>query len=259
MAKVYLAVHRPSDQRVALKVLRKRLRQWPRHVEQFVQEAAVAARLRHPGIVPAHGLGRLPDGNFFLVFDWIDGIDLEKRRRDATISARQAAEIVAAVADAIDHAHQQGVIHRDLKPANVLIDSAGNVFLTDFGFAWLAAGTEPFERSIAGTAGFMAPEQIDRSLGPIGPHTDVYGLGALLHALVCNGAAPPAYRSGTALGLSTPSSSHQPAGGPDAEIAARLCPIWDHCLTQDWRTRPDTAAAVAAALRAVLQLAPMDN
>ncbi len=89
MSKVYAASHRASGARVAVKVLRKRFRDRRHLVEHFVQEAAIVARLGHPGIVPVHGLGRMPDGNFFLVFDHVDGVDLEQLRRHEPLLAKR--------------------------------------------------------------------------------------------------------------------------------------------------------------------------
>ena len=175
MSKVYAATHRATGKRVAIKVLRKRLRSRPHLVERFLQEAQLVARFHHPNIVAVHGLGRLPDDNFFMVLDLIDGPDLAKLCQPAPLPVIQAVQIVATVADAIQHAHEHGVIHRDLKPGNVLVDSQGHVFDTDFGFAWFDGDSD--QQAIVGTTGFMAPEQLDRTLGPIGPHTDVYGLG----------------------------------------------------------------------------------
>lgn len=201
VCKVYAAEHRATKQPVAVKVFRKRLRNRPSLVARFVNEAQIVARLNHPRIVRVHGIGRLPDDGYFMVMDFIEGGDLAALAARQPISAAQAAAIVADVADAIQHAHDRGVIHRDLKPGNVLIDRSGKIYVTDFGFAStndIVAGSELADghnEAIVGTVGFMAPEQIDSTLGPIGPHTDVYGLGALLFALL-EGRPPQA---GTAL------------------------------------------------------------
>jgi serine/threonine protein kinase len=227
MSKVYVATHRPTGRRVAVKVLRKRLRDRPHLVELFLREAQIVARFSHPNIVPVHGLGRLPDGGYFLVMDFIDGCDLAQLARRETITSQRAASIVATVADAIAHAHEHGVIHRDLKPGNVLIDQTGKIFVTDFGFAQLHTG-ESTSHAIVGTVGFMAPEQVDPTLGPIGPHTDVYGLGALLRVLLAENAPQ--------------------------ELGA----ICEKCLADDWQHRYATARQVADALREWLASQPAD-
>ena len=249
MSKVYAATHRASGSRVAIKVLRKRLRSRPHLVERFVHEAELVARFSHPNIVAVHGLGRLPDGNYFMVLDFIDAVDLAKLCRSEQLSADRAARIVADVADAIQHAHDHGVIHRDLKPGNALLDRRGKVFVTDFGFAWFDGEADRLDRSIVGTAGFMAPEQIDRSLGKIGPATDVYGLGALLFML-CSGHPP---HEGQSISEITdrgarPITELPPVILPGS-VPAALRSTCQRALAPDWQLRFSTAAEVAAALR----------
>jgi RNA polymerase sigma factor (sigma-70 family) len=250
MAKVYIATQKGTDRRVAIKVLRKRLRSRLHLVERFLREAELVARFDHPNIVRVQGLGRLPDGNYFMVLDFVDGSDLASLLRSESLSVRRAAEIVTTVADAIQHAHEHGVIHRDLKPGNVLLDRNAQVFVTDFGFAWFDSEIDREDHSIVGTAGFMAPEQIDVSLGPTGPHTDVYGLGALLFMLCCG--RPPHVGNSV-------SEILEPVAKPDRQ--ARHCEIdrsmpdalghiCERCLAHEWQHRFSSASDVAFALRA---------
>ena len=208
------------------------------------------ARFNHPNIVRVHGLGRLPDGNCFMVMDFVEGLDLATLCSQEALSAVRAAQVVATVADAIQHAHEHGVIHRDLKPGNVLLDRDGRVFVTDFGFAWFDGELDREDRSIVGTAGFMAPEQIDRSLGPIGPHTDVYGLGALLYMLSC-GRPPSVGDTGSEiLDRIAPSERKPSLGETDRVLPVGVETICDRCLARAWQDRFATAADVALALRA---------
>ncbi|HEY1784675.1 MAG TPA: sigma-70 family RNA polymerase sigma factor [Pirellulales bacterium] len=249
MAKVYTATHRATGRRVAIKVLRKRLTSRPRLVDRFVNEAGLVARFQHPNIVPVHGLGRLPDGGYFMVMDLVDGNDLTKLCIAGLVPAAEAVPIVAAVADAVQHAHEHGVIHRDLKPGNVLVDRAGHVFVTDFGFAWTGADSDGGAESIVGTAGFMAPEQIDRTLGEIGPATDIYGLGALLMMLCCG---HPPHRGGSAseiIDRVVQSPDDLPPTAGSASVPHSVRAIWQRCLARDWRQRFRSAADVAVALR----------
>src|SRR5262249_40768306 len=148
---------------------------------RFLEEAEFLARLRHPGIVTVHGLGHLPDGGHFLVMDLIEGSDLAREMSTGPVPVVQALRWVSEAADAIEHAHQQGVIHCDLKPSNLLLDRAGHIHVTDFGLGRSLSGDR---QSVGGTAGFMAPEQVDATWGPISPRTDVHGLGAVLYALL---------------------------------------------------------------------------
>ena len=157
------------------------------------------------------------------------------------------------MAEAIEHAHRQGVIHCDLKPSNVLLDAQGRVAVTDFGFARVCA-TSVEQRSfddrqyIAGTAGYMAPEQIDASFGAIGPRTDVYGLGGILYSLL---ACRPPYAGATADAILAKviSESEPPRLLCElrADASAALSEICARCLAKRPEDRYVDARAVADA------------
>jgi DNA-directed RNA polymerase specialized sigma24 family protein/tRNA A-37 threonylcarbamoyl transferase component Bud32 len=215
MGKVYRATWRGSDGPVAVKLLRKPLRGHETAVARFREEAALLARLRHPGLVAVHGLGLLPDGGHFLVMDLVEGSDLARQPRPPVAVALRW---VAEAADALAYAHGMGVVHCDLKPSNLLLGGDGRVRVSDFGLARsLAGGDAP----CGGTAGFMTPEQADPR-GKVSPRTDVYGLGAVLRALLPE--QPP-------------------------EVAA-LC---RRCLAPDPAARFASAEELASALRALCQ------
>jgi serine/threonine protein kinase len=253
-SKVYVATHRVSGQVVAVKVLRKRLRSRPHLVERFLREAQVVAGLRHSGIVPIHGMGRFPDGNFFLVLDLIDGGDLTHLLKSGPISWTRAAQIVVEVARALQHVHQHGVIHRDLKPQNVLIDSRGQVFVSDFGFAWQNDDAVGEEHAIVGTAGFMAPEQIEPGLGPVGPHTDVFGLGALLWML-CTGKPFGEQAGELASEIEIPSAHHSSnVRAVDAKLPDAIATICERCMHRDYQLRPQSAAQLADLLTSAAKI-----
>jgi serine/threonine protein kinase/TPR repeat protein len=211
MGIVVRARHEALGRLVALKLLRM-VGADDEARARFLLEARTAARLRHPGIVQVHDVVTDPQGRSYLVMDLVEGRSLraivDERGR---LPAAEAALLVAQVSEAVEHAHAQGVVHRDLKPHNVLIDArTRQPLLTDFGLAKVVAGPEASSDSstrshprpgeagtprpaspeaagltrsdvVLGTPRYMAPEQIDPSRGRIGPPTDVYGLGGILH------------------------------------------------------------------------------
>lgn len=182
--KVYVAKAKGFEKNVAVKFLRKSFWRNGAAVEQLLLEAEFVARVRHEGIVPIYGAGVARGGGPFLLMELIDGSDLAEVKRARQIPATDAVNWVAQACRAIAYAHMQGIVHCDLKPSNLLLDSHGRVRVTDFG---LARRYDDHAGMSGGTAGFMAPEQLSSGLGPIGPATDVYGLGAVLAALLSPG------------------------------------------------------------------------
>ncbi|MFO0887925.1 MAG: WD40 repeat domain-containing serine/threonine protein kinase [Isosphaeraceae bacterium] len=172
------------DRAVALKLPRAGNVGLASEKERFLREARAAAQLRHPGIVPVHEVGE-HDGQAYLVSELVVGENLAEWLTSKSPTFRQAAGWVAAVADALDHAHQQGVTHRDIKPSNVLLDASGEPHVTDFGLAKRAAGeaTITADGHLLGTPAFMAPEQIERPHAVDG-RADVYALGVMLYQLL---------------------------------------------------------------------------
>lgn len=182
MGKVFRAREKRTGRTVAIKTLHKSRQTDERAIALFVQEAQVLARLRHPGIVGTHGLGRFPGGGYFLALDFIAGRDLQTRLAGGPVPLNEALRIASEVAAAVQYAHEQGVVHCDLKPGNVLLDQQGHVFVTDFGFAYLVAdAAATARRLLGGTTGYVASEVLRGS--PPTPAADVYALGSLLWAL----------------------------------------------------------------------------
>jgi eukaryotic-like serine/threonine-protein kinase len=184
MGKVFRARDKKTGTKVAIKALHKSRQNDKRAISQFVQEANVMAALRHPNIVGVHGLGRFPTGGYFIVMDFIEGGDLQNKLRSGPLPVGEAIRIAKQIASAIGHAHEHGVVHCDLKPGNVLLDRNGQASVSDFGFAFLVAGTSPVAKNaIGGTAGYISPEVLYHYSAPT-PAADIYGLGVLLWEMV---------------------------------------------------------------------------
>jgi len=154
-------------------------------VKRFYTEAEAAANLDHPGIVPIFEVGQ-HEGQHYFSMGFVEGQSLSQRLADGPLPPRQAAELIGRVSEAIEYAHQRGVIHRDLKPANILLDQNGNPRVTDFGLAKKVKGDSGLTGSgqIMGTPSYMPPEQAGGPRGEVGPPADVYALGATLYALL---------------------------------------------------------------------------
>jgi RNA polymerase sigma factor (sigma-70 family) len=183
-AKVYRAWQNSASRQVAVKMLRKSRWNVASALERFLEEARVVAALQHPGIVKLHGAGYTPGGGLFISMEFIEGCNLEEAMQRQRPTTKQAVAWIAEVAAALDVAHQHGVIHCDLKPSNLFREEAtGRIVLGDFGVATSLAAPSG-SKQWAGTLGFMAPEQLDSAFGDVGPATDIFGLGLVLHYLI---------------------------------------------------------------------------
>lgn len=154
------------------------------------REAKASAELNHPNLVRVHEVGEV-DGMPYIVSDFVPGITLKEWIADQLIAPRDAAEMVAKLADAIQHAHERGVIHRDLKPENILVTSEGEPHITDFGLARRDSSdaTATLNGLALGTPAYMSPEQASGESSKVDHRSDIYSLGAILYELL-GGAAP---------------------------------------------------------------------
>lgn len=181
MGVVYEAEDRELERRVAIKVLATELAT-PAAAERMRREARVIARLEHPGIVPLHEAGALPDGRIYYAMKLVRGRRLDDLAREERRGTTELLRIFLRVCEAVALAHARGVVHCDLKPENVMAGEFGEVLVMDWGVARALANDDDAERVIAGTRGFMAPEQ-ERGES-VDATADVYALGAMLRALV---------------------------------------------------------------------------
>ncbi len=185
MGIVYRARQRSLDRVVALKVLWPELASETAFADRFTREARAMARLDHPHIVRVFEFGER-NGLYFLVMEYVDGVNLRELMDGGEFEPRQALSIVPQVCDALQYAHDQGVVHRDIKPANVLIDKAGRVRIADFGLAKLVEGedvTLTRAGQVMGTLHYMAPEQY-RTPDDVDHRADIYSLGVVFYEML---------------------------------------------------------------------------
>ena len=178
MGVVYKARQKSLNRTVAIKILAPEREHDARFAARFAREAELLARLSHPHIVTIHDFGQA-DGLFYIVMEFVDGVNLRDLLREGKVGPRQALAIVPPVCEALQYAHDHGVVHRDIKPENLLLDREGRVKIADFGIASLVGA----EGESAGTPPYMAPEQ--GGARPAADHrADIYALGVVLYEML---------------------------------------------------------------------------
>jgi serine/threonine-protein kinase len=221
-------------------------------LQRFFAEASATARLEHPNIVPVYEVGEI-DGRPFFSMQLVEGDTLAQLVTDGPLPAREAAEVVAAIARAIGVAHKHGVLHRDLKPSNILISDDGTPLVTDFGLAKQSGSETDLTRSgmLLGTPAYMSPEQAGGRRNLVGPASDVYSLGCILY-FALTGRSPFVAESPMELVMlvieqdPTPPRVLRPSLDRDLEM------IVIRCLQKPIDLRYDSADALAADLEAYL-------
>lgn len=222
MGTVWLAEDSVLHRTVALKVLSAETSSADL-AARLIQEAVILARLEHPGIVPVHDAGTLPDGRTFYCMKYVEGQTLDQHI--ARLDVRQRLQLLQRIAEPLAFAHSRGIIHRDLKPGNVMVGAFGEVLIMDWGLAKVMSAAEksliadtdatsteaaPTRHSsstvasapqfssattahgtILGTPGYMAPEQERGEINLIDQRTDVFGLGSLLQYMLRHGESAP--------------------------------------------------------------------
>ncbi|GAB5439807.1 MAG: hypothetical protein Fues2KO_01560 [Fuerstiella sp.] len=183
VGKVFEAQHLSSGRTVAVKFLHRRFQNDAGAVHRLLNEADTIRKLKHQGVVRWLGIGRTRGGVIFLVLDFVAGQSLDQIAEPLQVS--EVVSIGHSLAQTLRYIHQRGVIHCDLKPSNVIVRADGAPVLADFGLARSVVSHDADLHEIAGTAPWMAPEQIDAHFGPLTAQTDVYGFGALMYSLLC--------------------------------------------------------------------------
>ncbi|MEM7307294.1 MAG: serine/threonine-protein kinase [Planctomycetota bacterium] len=209
MGFVYRALQRSLDREVALKVMAAEPERHADFAERFAREARTLARLSHPNLVAVYDHGQ--DGALaWLVMEYVDGSNLRDVLRAGELAPAEALALVPKLCDALQFAHDHGVVHRDVKPENILLDGAGNVKIADFGLAKLVGSPAAVvgltgSQQVLGTFRYMAPEQLDRPR-EVDHRADIYSLGVVLYEMLTGEVPmgrfePPSQRSAAPLAL----------------------------------------------------------
>jgi serine/threonine protein kinase len=224
MGEVYQADDEKLGERVALKLLSSNIGHPSAAVERFANEVRLARGIAHPNVCRVYDIGE-SDGWHYLSMEYVDGETLASLLdRVGPLSPEKVADIARQVCAGLSAAHSRGVLHRDLKPANIMIDGHGYVRILDFGLAVALTGVAMHE--IAGTPGYMSPEQLTG--GPATERSDIYALGLVIHQL---------------LTARLPMRISEPL-----MLDPRLAPIIRRCIAVDPNARPASASEVAALL-----------
>lgn len=279
MGVVYEAWQEGVNRPVAVKVISSGPFASGEELRRFRTEAEAAANLSHPGLVPIFEVD-VCEGRPFYSMEYVPGESLAELSAAGRVTSEKAAALIAEVADAVEYAHQRGVIHRDLKPANVLIGASGRPRVTDFGLAkWSTGeahdaatlsppinshaqtaafgGPDPFVTktgAVLGTPSFMAPEQAAGQ--KVGPAADIYGIGAILYAMLTG---RPPFKGSTAVETLTlvAEGRLEPVRQLKPEVPSDLATIVETCLEKNPHDRYRTAGDVAADLRRFLSGEPI--
>jgi serine/threonine protein kinase len=184
---VYLANQKNLGRQVALKVMPQEVSSDPTFAERFEREARVLAQLDHPGIVQVYDAGKAGP-YYYLVMEYVNGANVREMIRTGAVKPNDALKAVTQICEALQYAHDRGVVHRDIKPENILVDKSGSVKLADFGLAKIVnAGADSFHLTrtdqAMGTPHYMAPEQYDQPLS-VDHRADIYSLGVVFYELL---------------------------------------------------------------------------
>lgn len=268
MGVVYLAEDMSLKRGVALKVLHTSSDPDGSYLARFTREARTVAKLSHPGIVKVFRAGKHADVAF-IAMEYVEGSTLRQkfsdyaRERRGGVKARpdarylEVAALIAEVAEALDHAHRNGVVHRDVKPSNIMVDAEGHAHLTDFGIARTVTETTlTSDDAIAGSIPYMSPEQARVANSQVDHRTDIFSLGVVLYEALTSkrpfdGATNPAILH--ALLTSDP----VPLQRVDKSIPRDLAVICHKAIEKPVLDRYQTAAALAADLRTFIAGGPI--
>lgn len=257
MGVVHKARQRKLNRIVAIKTILAGQFADTEDINRFYSEAEAAANLRHPNIVSIHEIGEC-DGQHFFSMDFIDGASLGDLVRENAMPARTAAEYTKTIADAMQYAHQQGILHRDLKPSNILVDDKLTPLITDFGLAKQVDGQSQMTMSgtIIGTPSYMPPEQAAGRIDDVDVRSDVYSMGAILYELLTG--SPP-FRSSSPFETIRQVLETEPVAPRmlNGALPVDLETICLKCLQKEQGKRYQSAEELAAELERFLEGEPI--
>src|SRR5918998_1586684 len=252
MAQVYLAHDEVLYRQVALKILRDQYAEDEEFVERFRREARSAASLSHPNIVSIYDQGRSEDGAYYIAMEYVPQGTLKERiRREGALSPVAATGVALQIADALQAAHEKGVIHRNIKPQNVLVTEKGDVKVTDFGIARAAASASSGATAtgtVLGTVDYMFPEQARAE--SVGTQIDLYSLGVVLYEML-TGTLP--YEAESPIGTAIKHAT-EPTRSPrevNPSVPEPLAILTTKLLAKDPEDRYASAAALSEDLERV--------
>lgn len=252
MGMVYEAWDPQLERRVALKVLRTN-RPDGGPGTQLLGEAQTLAKIEHPNIVTVYDAGE-QDGLAYIAMEYLEGTLLSCYCQKSTLlPSKQVLQIVAAVADALDYAHGQGVVHRDVKPPNIMILKQRHVKVMDFGIATMASASKTQPSLIVGTPRYMSPEQATGK--DVDGRSDVFSLGVVLFELL-TGERPFDAENMPALVTRITKAPHAPLLKYRQDLPTRVQGIVDRALQKDIPNRYRHASDMAQDLRDILQVMP---
>lgn len=243
MGAVYKARQPGLDRLVALKILPPQVGRDPAFAERFTREARALAKLSHANIVGVHDFGQA-DGLYYFVMEYIDGPNLRHTIQSGSLKPTEALAIVPQICDALQYAHDEGVVHRDIKPENILLDRKGRVKIADFGLSKLLGDDRPEvsltgTHQVMGTLRYMAPEQM-KGTRTVDHRADIYSLGVVFYELL-TGDLP--------MGRFDPPSQR-------VQVDVRLDEVVLRALAQEPDKRYQRASAVKTDLEAVSKMSP---
>jgi serine/threonine-protein kinase len=250
MGVVYEAVQSTLDRRIALKLLNPELAEDPAFVARFRREAQLQASLEHPHVLDVYEVGEVASGELFIAMQLVRGDSLAGIIRGRELDASRALHLLEQVGDALDAAHDAGLLHRDVKPQNALVEAEGErAYLSDFGLSRARSDSVTASRPTVGTVAYMAPEVIRGEDAQ--PASDRYSFAAtLFHCLT--GDVPFARSSDAAVLFAHVSEPPPRISGRRPELPASLDEIFEGALAKDPGARPSSARELVADVRRAL-------